>query len=480
MYIKSNKKLHILCIVRHNYKRYEDTSQCVMKIRTITLCCTLSRDLFLEDGNGFVTLEKLLQTASMVLKKVTEAYGMEGFEVQTNRIVTNNFEEWLLPAVPTEAKEIEIEMDQCVMEIQRKLNILQKFLHRYEISFCSLGACKNSENLQYVPLILDQPFSFACSYGASCQSTRQDFILAAKACLEVAKRSGDNGNFGYCVASNCPEGTPFFPASSAPSTSSSSISKSGDAKGLNYSLSIGLEAGDLVFLGTRGSTSYNEITDTLRSVFYQAMLPVQNIIEKALDTFAKDNNLSNVLVKYLGLDTSIAPGLQLPESIGFGMEQCGLNYLHSAEKEESTVFGDYGTIPIIAAITGAIKSINSINGKGESIKEEDKKIITVGYNGLMMPVMEDIILAQRAQEKKFTIRDLMLYSTVCGVGIDTVPIPGDVNIGKLAGVYLEMNTIAYRLQKPLSCRVLPMNGLKAGDVTDTNSPFLTNTTVFEL
>ena len=74
----------------------------------------------------------------------------------------------------------------------------------------------------------------------------------------------------------------------------------------------------------------------------------------------------------------------------------------------------------------------------------------------------------------------MLYSTVCGVGIDTVPIPGDVNIGKLAGVYLEMNTIAYRLQKPLSCRVLPMNGLKAGDVTDTNSPFLTNTTVFEL
>ena len=157
-----------------------------MKIRTITLCCTLSRDLFLEDGNGFVTLEKLLQTASMVLKKVTEAYGMEGFEVQTNRIVTNNFEEWLLPAVPTEAKGIEIEMDHCVMEIQRKLNVLQKFLHRYEISFCSLGACKNSENLQYVPLILDQPFPFACYVAKSC--TRGRGCSVGRAWLALSQR----------------------------------------------------------------------------------------------------------------------------------------------------------------------------------------------------------------------------------------------------------------------------------------------------
>ena len=93
------------------------------------------------------------------------------------------------------------------------------------------------------------------------------------------------------------------------------------------------------------------------------------------------------------------------------MEQmCKKDY----DAEEGCQFGDLGTLATISAVTAAIKSVN------EESESKDEDILLVGYNGLMMPVMEDIILAQRAQEGKFGIRDLLLFSTVCGVGIDTV------------------------------------------------------------
>ena len=434
-----------------------------MRIRTITLSCCLSQQHFLTED----TLDKLVETSSTVLKQIAEAYKAASYDVQTIRIAFNSFEEWLLPTqAHSDVPLANASVAHLDASVQKKLDILQQLLLKYNISFCSLGACRKSENLRYIPHILNQSYpGFACSYGAGIQSTMDDFLRAAETCVELSKLCGDNGNFGYCVASNCPDGIPFFPASSAPSSSSISSGKE------TYSISVGLEAGDLLFLGTKGASSYSEATENLKSVFYQAMFPIHKIMKHALNSIAEDN----FEVNYLGLDTSIAPGLELPESVGFGIEQFGPSPLLSGiEPENAFQFGDYGTLPIIGAITAALKSIN------DCATNEDGKILTTGYNGLMLPVMEDIILAQRAREKKLTIRDFMLFCTSCGVGIDTVPISHDVSVKKLAGLYLEMNAIAHRLGKSLSCRLLPMNELKAGDSTNSISPYLVDTTVFDL
>ena len=68
----------------------------------------------------------------------------------------------------------------------------------------------------------------------------------------------------------------------------------------------------------------------------------------------------------------------------------------------------------VSAVTSAVKSLSS-NG-----------VKLIGYNGLMLPVMEDLILADRAAQNPptFTLRDLLIFSSVCGVGLDTVPVPG--------------------------------------------------------
>eukprot|EP01032_Pedospumella_encystans_P003328 gene3328-3931_t len=119
-----------------------------------------------------------------------------------------------------------------------------------------------------------------------------------------------------------------------------------------------------------------------------------------------------------------------------------------------------------------------VDSKAVTVDSEHVKL--VGYSGLMLPVMEDIILAQRASEGRYNMRDLLTFSAVCGVGLDTVPIPGDTSAEALAGVYQEVATLAFRLNKPLSCRVLPMQGKVAGDVTNVVSPYLCNTTVFAI
>jgi len=78
------------------------------------------------------------------------------------------------------------------------------------------------------------------------------------------------------------------------------------------------------------------------------------------------------------------------------------------------------------------------------------------------------------------VRTLLQLSAVCGVGVDTVPVAGDVSAQALTALYMDVGALALRLQKPLSCRVLPLPGLKAGDMTQTDSPYLTNTRVFSL
>jgi uncharacterized protein len=54
---------------------------------------------------------------------------------------------------------------------------------------------------------------------------------------------------------------------------------------------------------------------------------------------------------------------------------------------------------------------------------------------------------------------------VCGTGLDTVPLPGDVSEEELAGILLDVAALAVRLNKPLTARLMPVPGLSAGDVT---------------
>jgi len=128
-------------------------------------------------------------------------------------------------------------------------------------------------------------------------------------------------------------------------------------------------------------------------------------------------------------------------------------------------FGSSGTMTAALIITTAVKAV--------PVKQ-------IGYSGLMVPVLEDKVLARRWAEGTINTDALLAYSAVCGTGLDTIPYPGDISVSQLALIFGDVASLAWKWNKPLSARLQPVAGKKAGDVTEFGGPFLFNTTLHEV
>ncbi len=103
-----------------------------------------------------------------------------------------------------------------------------------------------------------------------------------------------------------------------------------------------------------------------------------------------------------------------------------------------------------------------------------------GFSGLMLPVMEDATLARRAADGSLTIKDLLMYSAVCGTGLDTLPLPGAATESQIAPVLLDLAALALRLDKPLTARLMPVPNKKAGDETGFDFAFFAHSKVMQM
>jgi uncharacterized protein len=106
--------------------------------------------------------------------------------------------------------------------------------------------------------------------------------------------------------------------------------------------------------------------------------------------------------------------------------------------------------------------------------------LRTGFNGMMMPVLEDSVLAARAAQGSFGVHDLLMYSAVCGTGLDTVPLPGDSSPEQLNALLLDVAALALRLNKPLLARLMPIPGKQAGDPTGFDFAYFANGKVMAL
>jgi uncharacterized protein len=144
-------------------------------------------------------------------------------------------------------------------------------------------------------------------------------------------------------------------------------------------------------------------------------------------------------VYFAGCDWSLAPHPHPARSIGRAIEALS-----------GVPFGAWGTLAAVRALTSAIRAA---------------RVTQLGFSGIMLPVLEDPILAQRNAEGCYTLRDLLAFSAVCGTGLDTIPLPGDTTADQIVGVLEELAALAGALRKPLTARLLPIPGLKVGDLT---------------
>jgi uncharacterized protein (UPF0210 family) len=206
------------------------------------------------------------------------------------------------------------------------------------------------------------------------------------------------------------------------------------------SFSIGLESPNLLRSAFEGSADFSDAKTRLKSDMEAALVPVERLGNKLASAFQWE---------YLGIDTSPAPGLDA--SIGQAIETL-----------TGVPFGSASTLSACAAITDVIKNL--------SVK-------TCGYSGLMLPIMEDPVLARRAAEGRYTLAELLLYSSVCGTGLDVVPIPGDTPVATITALLSDVAALANKYQKPLSARLFPAPGKQVGDTVSFDNPHLTDAMV---
>ena len=128
-------------------------------------------------------------------------------------------------------------------------------------------------------------------------------------------------------------------------------------------------------------------------------------------------------------------------------------------------FGLSGTLTASRMITTAVKEV---------------PVKPIGYSGLMVPVMEEKVMAQRCAEAMFNVDSLLAYSPVCGTGLDTIPLPGDVRPEQMERMYSDIASLAAKWNKLLSARLQRVPGKKAGEMTEYQDPYLFNNTIHAL
>lgn len=253
--------------------------------------------------------------------------------------------------------------------------------------------------------------------------------VAARAMAALAGSTPDGlGNFRFAAAAGIPPGTPFFPAAWHQGPDS---------------LAVGLEAASLVEEAFRESGGSGDAVNRLRRHLDATLAP----IERAAAVIARREGRV-----YLGIDPSPAPGKD--RSIGAAIEAL-----------TGVPFGSASTLDACAAVTGALKSL---------------RIRTCGYAGLMLPVLEDPVLAKRATEGRYGLQELLLYSSVCGTGLDVVPLPGDTPVEVVTRIVLDVAALSAKLRKPLSARLFLLPGKRAGDMAHFTDPYLMDSAVLSV
>ena len=209
-------------------------------------------------------------------------------------------------------------------------------------------------------------------------------------------------------------------------------------------LSIGLQAGNVVqevLARTHGDfeASVAELTRQL-TVHAQSAEKVGEHVAAAARGWT-----------FMGVDPTPAPAPLAGVSIGAAIES------YTGAK-----FGSSGTMTAALIITTAVKAV--------PVKQ-------IGFSGLMVPVLEDKVLAQRWADGTFSTDALLAYSSVCATGLDTVPYPGAITEAQLARILGDVASLAWKWHKPLAARLLPVPGRAAGELTEFSDPFLANTTL---
>jgi len=363
--------------------------------------------------------EKALQKAGTFLNEAKSAYEAAGYEVQTTRLATIPFPHLL--------------GEEQIDKLPELVTQFEEIAQQYNIGYVSLGPALPEMPRSYavIPegIFVSKNIFFG---GVMADTTRGLDLSAVRSCAEIIVKAAmiePNGfaNLQFAALANVRAGAPFFPAAYHDND--------------EPAFAVATESADLAVEAFNGAKTIKE---------GQKALVAQ--IEKHGKKLAKV--AKSLDCKFGGIDFSFAPFPDDAHSLGNAVEKMGIPKI-----------GYHGSLAAAAILTEAVDRWDFPH---------------TGFSGFMQPVLEDSVLARRAAEGTLTIKDALLYSAVCGTGLDTIPLPGDTPSGHIVPLLLDLCALALRLDKPLTARLMPIPGKKAGDETNFDFAFFAPSRVMAL
>ncbi|MGC2696593.1 MAG: DUF711 family protein [Candidatus Angelobacter sp.] len=355
--------------------------------------------------------------ALKMLRAAKDALTKAGYEVETIRITTQPFPEFTKGLSPEQALEFFRDYDKLAQQ---------------EGFTPDIGAAmsKDSDDPRQAELLgriiaATQNINGFISV-ADEQGIHWNAVRAAARVMKYLEEHTEHseGNFHFAAGAFPPPIAPFFP-----------VSHTSDA---GHGFAIGLESANIiqqVFTDSKGDL--NATSEQLTAALSTQAKKIEEIAHRVATSTGW---------KYQGIDMTPVPLKEI--SIGGALE----SLIHGE-------IGSAGSLSAAYAITTAVKRV---------------PVQQVGYSGLMLPVLEDSVLAQRWEAGTINRDSLMSYSSVCSTGLDAVPLPGDISLHDLENIIADMASLAVKWHKPLSARLLPVAGKKAGEMTEFSSPYLVN------
>lgn len=367
--------------------------------------------------------DRRLQEAGEFLRIAQPAFVAGGYEVQSTRLATVPFPTLLPGNKPGEL---------CILAKELEIAAAEQ-----GFAYVSLGPAlpELMESYGMIPEALELTHNVFFS-GSMTTSDGKLSLTAIRQCAETivqASRISADGftNMRFASLANVPAGSPFFPAAYH--------------QGGSLSFALATEAADLAVTAFSQAATLEEARQSLVS---SMELHAQSLAKIALQVEVQAG------LKFTGIDFSLAPFPSEERSIGTALERLGLPAL-----------GMHGSLAAAAILADTIDQV---------------KFSRTGFSGLLLPVLEDATLARRAAEGRLSVKDLLLYSAVCGTGLDTIPLPGDTSVEVLVSVLLDLAALSSRLHKPLTARLMPIPGKKAGDPTGFDFAYFANSRILSL
>jgi uncharacterized protein (UPF0210 family) len=195
---------------------------------------------------------------------------------------------------------------------------------------------------------------------------------------------------------------------------------------------------------------------------------VNHVFEKYHDPVIAQAKLTEELSRYTQEAEAVA--LKIAAETGWTYDGIDATPAPGAQYSIATAFESYLGDKIGAVGSETTAGIITRAVQGTPVKR-------TGYSGLMIPVMEDKLLAQRWAEGTFSLDSILAWSAVCAGGVDTVPLEGDASVEKIARIVGDVSWLAFKWNKPLGARLLPSPGKKAGEMTAFTAAGMINTKI---